>query len=496
MLKKLLSETVIYGASSVGARLLNYLLIALHTDKRYGFATEEYGILSVLYAYVAFLNIVYTYGMETSFFRFASKDKTHQTFNLILTNILGTTLVISGILLFLSGNIASILDYPDKQNFIIWLILIISIDTLLVIPYAQLRLENKAKQFALTKIINIALNIFLNLFFLIFCKEVYEGNWFPSLKPLIAYIYYPQIGIGYVFLANLLSNAFVFLLLYKTLLKFRLYWSWQKFKPIFWYGFPLLFMGLAGIANETLDRILLKYLLPTDFYTGESTEGAIGVYSGVYKLAIFMTLSVQAFKYAAEPFFFSKAEDKKAPELFSRVMRYLVICLMVIFLGVSLNLDIFKILLRQESYHAGLAVVPILLLANAFLGIYYNLSVWYKLTDKTYFGTILAIIGATVTLISNILLIPVLGYTGSALATLFAYFSMTLFSYVLGQKHFFIPYQLKVALFDISFAVVLVLIATYWIKIEGFWLKFLFQNALLVFYLGIIFLRERRKLKL
>lgn len=451
---------------------------------------------------MAFLNIVFIYGMETAWFRFASVETLNATslharsqqYNVTLTSILLTSLLFSGLIIIFSSPIAHVLDYPDKQSFIIWLALILAIDAVVTIPFAKLRLEKKATQFATARLINIVLNIGLNLFFLVFCKDVYDGNYLPALKPVILKIYSPEIGVGYVFLSNLIANAMLIIILWRSFFSFRIQLNWQKLKPMLVYAWPLLFMGLAGMVNEMIDRILLKQVLPEGFYPGKDNLAALGIYGACYKLSIFMTLGIQAFRYAAEPFFFSEAKNKNAPELFANVMNWFVIACCIIFLIISVNLDLFLLLLRQAEYREGGLVIPVLLLANLFLGIYYNLSIWYKLKDKTHYGMYISIGGAVITIFLNLALIPFWGYMGCAVATLICYFLMAVACYFYGKKYFPIPYDLKSGFGYILGAVLLVIIALSGVLgITNYMVDFLFHNFLILVYLVIIWFIVRPK---
>lgn len=492
LLKKLAGDTALYGLSSIVGRLLNYLLVPLYTQV---FATGEYGVVTELYAYTAFLNIIYVYGLETTFFRFAHKQL-NEVYNLLLTNILLTTLVFSGILIAFSQPISVWMGYAEQQKLIIWLICIISIDAILVIPYARLRQENKAKLFAFTKIANILLTIGLNLFFLVLCKDIHEGKYLVSFQPLVNSIYSPELGVGYVFLSNLIANAAVFILLYRSFLSFHFYWNWKELKPIIIYTSPILFTGLAAMVNTMLDKIMISRFLPDNFYAGKTALDAVGIYGAAQKISIFMMVTIQAFRYAAEPFFFSQAEKRDAPEVFAKVMRYFIIIGVLITIGVVSHLDILKILfLRRPEYREGIIVVPILLYANLFLGIYYNLSVWYKLTDRTIYGTWITLVGAIITIVGNVLLIPILGYVGSAFTTLVAYSLMVVIAYYLGQKFFPIPYQLLSAFSHLLIGGVLTSLA-YLNYVEHIFLDYLIKVCFLILYFGFIFLTERKNISL
>ncbi len=448
-LRRLVGQTATYGVSSVLGRMLNYILVPYYTSI---FLPEEYGVIVELYAIAAFLNIIYVYGMETSYFRFAAANKPEEKsiFNSAVTSIILTTLVLSGIFIILAPRLAMALEYPDHPNYIVWFALILGIDAIVAIPFARLRLMEKAKAFAIIKLANISINIGLNFFFLSFCKSVVEGKMFAGLRPFIETFYNPDLGVEYVFISNLIANALLFLMLWKSFSGLKLSISAHWWKSMLRYGYPLIFTGLAFVTNEMLSRTMLKYWLPENFYPGKSSMAALGIFGAVYKLSIFMALAVQAFRYAAEPFFFNQAAEKDAPQTFSKVMHGFILFGCFILFGISVNLDIFELLLRNETYREGIHVVPILLLANLFLGIYYNLSVWYKLTDRTYYGTWITIGGAVLTIALNYWLIPRMGYEGSALVTLLVYMSMAAACYWLGRKFMEIPYQVVRGLIYIS----------------------------------------------
>ncbi|MCS6820719.1 MAG: polysaccharide biosynthesis C-terminal domain-containing protein [Microscillaceae bacterium] len=493
VLKKLLSDTALYGISSILGRTLNYFLVILHTAV---FASQEFGIQSELYIYVAFLQIIYLYGMETAFFRYSQKYDIAEAYNLTMSSIVISTTFFTILLLLFSENIAFALGYAGRGNLIRYVAYILAIDALLAIPFARLRQENKAKVFALTKIANILLVIGLNIFFLWFCKGIFEGNFLAFLKPIILLIYSPDLGIGYIFLANLLANAFQVLLLYRTLLQFRFRFNWQKFKPILVYAYPLIFTGLAGMVNNLIDRLMLKYYLPVGFYAGKNSIEAMGIYAACAKLSIFMSLAIQAFRYAAEPFFFSQAQDKNAPQVFARVMRYFIIVCCMIYVLVSLNTEILgQIFLRKAEYRAGLVVVPFLLLGNLLLGIYFNLSAWFKITEKTYFGTYFSFIGAFFTIFLNFLLIPHLGYVGCAISFVVVSLLMVVLGYAYGQKYFPVPYQINNGLGHIFWAT-LVIIASKFIQFSDFWQNFVWLQIVFFIYIVPIIWIEKQKITL
>ena len=490
-LKKLAGDTIIYGASSILGRLLNYLLVPYYT---YVFATGEYGAVTEIYAYAAFFNVLYTYGLETAYFRFATLNKEEEPhiFNLTTSCILFSSLLLSAVLMLLATPIVTYLQYPGKENFVIWFAFILAIDAVLAIPFAKLRLEGKSKQFALAKFANIGLNIGFNLFFLSLCPAILRGDVFSFLKPDIHSFYDPSLGVDYVFLSNLLANAALIFLLWSVLRKLKITFQWEKLKPMLVYAYPILFAGLAWVTNEMLSRWALRFWLPDNFYPGMTSEEALGVFGAVYKFSVFMTLAVQAFRYAAEPFFFSRAADKNSPELFSRVSHGFILFGCIILLAVSINLDVLEHILRRPEYRTGMHVVPILLLANLFLGIYYNVSIWYKLTDKTHFSTWIAGGGALLTIALNYILIPVAGYEGSSWVTLIVYFLMAAVCYGFGQRHYPIPYPVLKDLTYIAVTILLIYVSTL-ISTDSIWLTMLLRLALIGAFCGSIYLLERKQ---
>jgi O-antigen/teichoic acid export membrane protein len=436
-LRQLASETVLYGFSSVVGRVLNYLLVPFYTSI---FLPADYGLLTEWYAYAALLQIVYTYGMETAYFRFAQQEPA--SFDLAVSTLLMSSFVFSSLLALFATSITVCIAHPGCECYVYYFATILAVDAVLVIPFAQLRLQNRARFFASAKLLQIGLNIVLNLALLYGCANIYADHYLASLRPYVAYWYDPARKVEYVFIANLVANAAAFPLFGKLLRQVKFRWSWQLLRPMLVYAWPLLLMGLAGTVNEMLSRAMLRHWLPPGFYPGQSNETILGIFGACYKLATFMLLGIQAFRYAAEPFFFVHAQTRNAPALFSAVMHWFVLGACFILFAVSANLDLLgHLLLRQAEYRVALEMVPYLLLGYLFLGLYYNLSVWFKLTDNTRYGTWLAGIGALVTISLNIVLIPILGYWGSVWATVASYATMSFLCYYWGQKHYPIAYQ-------------------------------------------------------
>lgn len=474
-IKQLLGQTAVYGLSSIVGRLLNYLLVPLYTAV---FANpSDYGVVSELYAWVAFLVVLLTFGMETSFFRFLQdkEDKEKVFVNSFLT-VIGINVLFFAVLLFFNQNIADLMLYSDHNEYIILLGAIVCIDAVTALPLAKLRAENKAFQFAGIQLSSIGVNIILNLVFMI-------GLFDPAR---------PEEGVLFILFANLFASLVKPLLLYKHFLHLRFTFDKVLAKEMFWYAFPLVIAGFAGIINETLDRILLKHLL----YDGSTqvslkiAEAQVGIYSACYKLAMLVTILLQAYRYAAEPFFFAQLKNQDKNKVYAKVMNVFIAMVCLVFLVVSLNIDFFKLFIRNEAYYVGLKVVPILLLANVFLGIYYNQSIWYKLSGQTKFGAFIAIGGALLTVVLNVVFIPIYGYMASAWATLIVYACQMIASYLLGQKHYPIAYNLrKFALYLVG-ALLVYFIASFELFSAGI-MKTIFNNTLILGYLLMVYKLEK-----
>lgn len=453
VLRKLAGESAIYGMSTILGRLINYALVPLYTAI---FEPDAFGVYSILYAYAAFLQILFTYGMETAYFRFANKNLDEKgIFNQVFTSLFFTSILLSSIIYFNAESIAALLGYANRIIEVRILALILALDALAAIPFARLRFKSKAWAFAIIKLLNISLNVGLNCFFYLYLPR------YPELSLELG-ISLSSSSIAFIFISNLLASSLTLLLLSPTLFSWRPKFNSSLYKDLIKYSGPIMIMGFAGIANEMLDKILLKEWLPEDFYLNLKSDGAVGVYSAAAKLAIFMTLMIQSFRFASEPFFFKKANEEKAPEDFALVMKWFVIVGVFALIAVSLNLDLLKYLLRSEAYWQALIVVPILLLAKLFLGIYYNLSIWFKITDKTKFGIYFSFLGVGVTLIANFFLIPQIGYIGTALASLLAYMLMMISCYIVGQRYYPIPYQIGNSFFYLVLGIAIVMADFYW----------------------------------
>lgn len=441
VLKKLFKETFSYGFSTILGRMLNFLLVFVHTK---AFLPEELSVNVELYSYMAIANILYTYGFETAYFRFAKEDES-KYYRLIMSSIIGTSFILTLILWFGADAIMLQLGYPSQGKYLKWLSLILAIDAITAIPFAKWRLEQKVKAFVLAKLINIMLFVGLNVLFFLYLKPLHEGmiqgpDWLKNW-------YQPSLGVGYIFLFNLLANATLFFWLWKPMQAYRWYWNWGEWKKLWVYAYPLTIMSLAAMFNLTFDRLLLKHWLPIGFYQAFSSEAALGIYGNCLKLSVFMSLVIQSFKYAAEPFFLHRNQGQEAKANLALVTHWFVIACTLLWVVLSSNLFWIKtIFLRNPIYWKGIDVVPYLLLGNLFLGVYYTISVWIKTKDKTHYGTLITLAGFGLTVLGNYLLIPLYGFMGCAYAFAFSSFGMMLLCYLLGQGIDPSPYRWKAAL--------------------------------------------------
>lgn len=467
-------------------RFLNYLLVPLYTRV---FERAEFGVVSELYAYIAFLLVLFTYGIETAFFHFSQKEDKDKVYSNSLFILLTSSFLLSFFLLWFASPIASAIGYPKKSVYIIWITLIIAFDTLAVIPFARLRQQNKAAQFTAYRLLNIFLNIFLNFFFLYICPKYANGDG-GLLTQIANSVYSKQVGIGYVFISNLISSLVTFLLMLPQYRNITIKPDLELLKKMMLYASPLLIAGFAGMINETLDRAIYKYLAPNS----KTALAELGVYSACYKLSIIITIFIQTFRFAAEPFFFAQAKKDDKREVIARVMKYFVIICAFIFVAVMLFIDLIKLFIGEE-YRAGLGVVPVLMMANICLGIYYNLSMWYKVTGQTKFGAYFAITGAVITIVLLIVLIPNFGYMGAAWATLITYATMMVMSYLTGQSKYPVPYNVLEIFIYLAVALMVYFAGLGINKLlapQGI-LHWLLQTALLAAFVLIIYLIEKPK---
>ena len=478
-IKQLFGQTAVYGLGIVIPRVLNYLLLTPFYTRI--FERTQYGVITELYAYVVFLLVILTYGMETGYFRYASgSEKKERVYASVLTSLLFTSAVFIGTVVIWSQTIGGVVGYKDHPEYIRWLAMIVGIDAFTSIPFARIRLYNRAGKYAFIRITEVSVNILLNFFFLYYSPRHPENG-------LVEILYNPEIGVGYVLISNLTASLCKLLLLSREIgAAFHSRMDRAILGKVLKYSYPLLIAGLAGTVNEALDRVLLKHLLTAE----QSPMEQLGIYGANYKMAVLMTLFVQMFKYAAEPFFFSRVSDKNARELYADVMTFFVVAGLFIFLMVNLYLEYF-ILFIGEDFREGAHIVPVILFANLIMGIFFNLSIWYKLTGKTIYGAVLVVTGALITVVINGVFIPRYGYTASAWAHLVCYSVMVILSYLWSRKHYAIPYRIMRICGYILMALVIFYINQLFLQDVPGYGEFI-RMGLLVLFGGIAVVLERK----
>ncbi len=429
--KNLFKQTLIYGLATVLPRMISFLLVMVHTGK---LEKADYGETTILLAYMVFFNVILSYGMETAFFRFYnSEDNKKGVIQTSTISVFWSSIGFLFLALFFRKVISNCINVEiEYVTYAIWILVL---DALVIIPFSKLRAEQRPIVYAVIKIGNVLINMILNLFFLLYLPDIVIQN--P--EGFLATLYFDNFQIGYIFLANLIASLATFVVLSPNYLSLKWKFDVQLWKKMMLYGFPILIAGIAFAVNEHLDKIILEYLLPKKIGKSE-----VGAYAACYKLGLFMVLFATAFRLGIEPFFFSHSKNENAKQTYATITKFFVIFGSLILLTVIVFADLLKIIMiKDESYWEAMKVVPLIILANFFLGIYNNLSVWYKLTDKTKIGAYISIVGAIFTLLLNYLLIPKYSYMGSAIGTIVAYGSMMTISFVLGNKYYPIPYDMK-----------------------------------------------------
>ncbi|NDV78535.1 lipopolysaccharide biosynthesis protein [Dysgonomonas sp. 511] len=477
-MKGLAKDTAIYGVSSILGRLLNWCLFPLHVHVFSN--TAEYGRIGYIYGFTALLMVLLTYGMETGFFRFMNKkdenvDKVYSTslLSLATTSFLFVLFCFSFIV-----PISEWMNYTDHKEHIGMMAIVVAIDAFTCIPFAYLRYQKRPIRFATLKMVNIFANIILNVFFLVVCPWILKH--YPDFY-LIKF-YHPEMGIGYVFLANLLSTLTVLILLIPTAMK-NLKFSFDAalLRRMLIYSFPLLILGLAGVINQAVAQLTYPFL----FEDKNEAFSQLGIYTACIKITVIITMFTQAFRYAYEPFFFSKGKEESSnTKPYAAAMKFFIIFSLLVFLGVMFYLDILKYLV-SENYIVGLTVVPIAMLGEIFFGIYFNLSVWYKLTDKTKYGAYFSVFGCLIQLAINIIFVPMYGYIASAWATLICNLIITFISYFIGQKYLPVKYDLKNILFYFLFAAICYTFAMY-PQIDNEVLRLGYRTLFLILFVAVI----------
>ena len=478
-MKTLAKETAIYGVSSIVGKFLNWLLVPLYTYVLQ--QQSDYGIVTNLYAWTALLLVILTYGMETGFFRFANKDgENPQTvYSTSLLTLFSTSLLFAVACVLWQTPIAHALGYPAHSEFIAMLGIVVAMDAFASIPFAYLRYKKRPLQFAALKLLFVFLNIVLNLFFLVLCPKIQDWTIINSW-------YTPEYGVGYVFIANIMATTIQTLCLMPAILEGfkkqeqapRPLFAWKLLKQMLRYSLPLLVLGVCGIMNQTLDRILFPF-----FYDGADAQAQLGIYGACFKVAMVMMMFTQAFRYAYEPFVFAKHKDRESVAAYADAMKYYIIFSYMILLGMIFYLDLLKFIIAP-SYWEGLKVVPIVLWTYIFQGVYFNLSFWYKLTDKTQWGAYFSIIGVVITFALQAIFVPRIGYIASAASSTICYLVIMLLSYFIGRKHLEIPYDLR--RIGIYTLLVVVILAGYYSLAQFLplneWMKMGIGTILLIIY--------------
>lgn len=477
--KNLFKQTAVYGIATVVPRIFSFLLTPLYTDV---LPEKEYGDTSLVFAGMAFFNVILAYGMETSFFRFYNSDNKKNVISTTTISLFWSSIAFLVIALLGRNYLAEAgsID-PELVTYTIWTLVL---DALVIIPFSKLRAEGRPMYYAAVKIGNVVINLLLNVFFLKILKD-WAGAYPDSFWSAI---YVEDFQVGYIFVSGLISSLLTLLVLLPHYFKTSWHFDRELWIRMMRYSMPVLIAGIAFVINETFDRFFLQHLLPENIAKSE-----IGIYSACYKLAVFMTLFATAFRLGIEPFFFSHSKNENAPQTYATITKYFVIFGSLILLGVVVFADLLKFLMLQNKvYHQGMKVVPLIILANFFLGIYTNFSVWYKLSDKTKMGAYISIVGAAITIGLNFLLIPYISYMGCAIATISAYGSMMVISYYMGRKYYPIPYDMKKICLYLGLSILLSFLSFY---IDIFRETYIFGILSLIVFMGIIYKGEKETLQ-
>lgn len=436
-IKKLAGQTLWYGVPTIASRFLGYLMnLSLPLIFAQPATTAD---LTQVYAIIPFLNVLFTYGLETSYFRFSQDHDPRRLYNTLSVSLIGSTIFFTAALLYFKKDIAAWANLEAHPEYITWMAWIIFFDALSTLAFARLRQENRPKRYAFARIAAVVMNISVVILFLGIIPKYVQGH--PD--SFLGTFYNPDTGIGYYLVGNLCGSVLTFILLRKEFAQIRFHFDGALWKKVMRYAYPLVIVGMGGMVNDMLSRLIYQHVVDLP---EEQAKHELGIFGNIYRLAVLITIMIQAFRMAAEPFFFNRSREENVQRVYARVMKFFVIACCFMFLFVSLYIDVFRWFfeaIHKPAWTEGLHVVPLLALGNIFLGIYYNLSIWYKLTNKNLVGAAITIAGAVITIVLNILLIPSLHYLGAAIATFCCYLFMMVVSYVLGQKFYRVPYARK-----------------------------------------------------
>ncbi|MBK6330912.1 MAG: polysaccharide biosynthesis C-terminal domain-containing protein [Bacteroidetes bacterium] len=484
-IKKLAGQTLWYGVPSIATRFLGYIL---NFSLIYLYQPVNIADITQVYAIFPFLNILFTYGLETSYFRFSNHIEKNTLYSTLFNSLLISTFILTGVLLLLQGPLVAFTDLQAHPEFLTYMAIILFFDTLSALPFAKLRQEERPRKYAFIKLIGIALNVGIVIWYLGVCPNIARQH--PDSLLLLGYD--ESTGIAYYLIGNVIGAAVTLLLLAPQWMSIKWRFDVKVWKEVMIYSMPLIIVGLGGMINDMLSRLVFQHVSPLPAL---QAKHELGVFAANFRLAILITIFIQMFRLAAEPFFFNQAKNQDAKATYARVMLFFVIACSLMFLFVSLYLDVFKAImtLKYPDYGEGIHIVPILALGGVFLGIYYNLSIWYKLTNKNWYGAGITIAGALITIVLNVLWIPKYGYTGSAWATLICYLFMMICSYLLGQKYYPVSYPLKRIGTYLGLIIVLSILSYFFNQaVDGMMLKLLFSTLLMGVFLGVVLLLDRK----
>jgi O-antigen/teichoic acid export membrane protein len=436
-IKKLAGQTLWYGVPTIARRFLGYIMnLTLPLIFAQPSKTAD---LTQIYAIIPFLNVLFTYGLETAYFRFSRDIDPKRLYNTLSLSLIGSTILFTTILFSFREPIAEWANLDGHPEYIKWMAAIIFFDAISTLAFARLRQENRPKKYAFATLAGIVVNITVVVLFL----GIIPGYVQRHPDSFVGTFYNKNIGIGYYLIGNLAGSILTFILLRKEFTQIRFQFDGTLWRKVMHYAYPLVIVGMGGMVNDMLSRLIYQHVvnLPE-----EQAKHELGIFGNIYRLAVLITIMIQAFRMAAEPFFFNQSKEENAPRTYARIMKFFVIACCFMFLFISLYIDVFAWFfqaIHKPAWVEGLRIVPLLALGNIFLGIYYNLSIWYKLTHKNMMGAVITLAGAAITIVLNIILIPKLHYLGAAIATFACYLFMMIISYILGQKYFPVPYARK-----------------------------------------------------
>ena len=489
-IKKLAGQTLWYGIPTIASRFLGYLMnLSLPLIFSQPSSTAD---LTQIYAIIPFLNVLFTYGLETAYFRFSQETDKKKLYNTLSVSLIASSIFFTAILFFFKNNIASWANLEEHPEYINWMAAIIFFDAISTLAFAKLRQENRPKRYAFARISGVFVNVVVVILFLAVIPRYVKTHPDSFLNA----VYNKNTGIGYYLIGNICGSILTFFLLRKEFFQIRFQFDRQLWRKIMRYAYPLVIVGMGGMVNDMLSRLIYQHVVDLPV---EQAKHELGIFGNIYRLAVLITIMIQAFRMAAEPFFFNRSKDEDAPRTYARVMKFFVIASCFMFLFISLYIDVFRwffIAIHKSAWVEGLSIVPMLALGNVFLGIYYNLSIWYKLKNKNMLGAMITIAGAVITIILNVLLIPKYHYLGAAIATFCCYLFMMVVSYLLGQKYYPIPYARKKL---IAYLVLVVLIYLLHLGLVYLWGNHWFNlgtaTTLLIFFIWFIILIERKELE-